>query len=132
MFKLVNQERAKEGLPALKLDATLCQAAQKRAKEIKTKFDHTRPDGTGCFTVFKEFGISYMAAGENIAAGQTTPKQVMNGSFRIYLLSVFSSKTKSVVQMRSTYNILQIRQEIKLCQIFFRKYTISASCLPPS
>lgn len=79
VFKLVNQERAKEGLPALKLDATLCQAAQKRAKEIKTKFDHTRPDGTGCFTVFKEFGISYMAAGENIAAGQTTPKQVMNG-----------------------------------------------------
>ena len=59
-------------------------------------------------------------------------KQVMNGSFRIYLLSVFSSKTKSVVQMRSTYNILQIRQEIKLCQIFFRKYTISASRLPPS
>ena len=79
VWKLVNQERAKEGLPALKLDEKLCQAAQKRAKEIKTKFDHTRPDGTGCFTVFKEFGIPYMAAGENIAAGQTTPKQVMNG-----------------------------------------------------
>ena len=43
-------------------------------------FSHTRPSGERCFTVFKEVGIaSYYACGENIAAGQKTPEQVVSG-----------------------------------------------------
>ncbi len=77
VVRLVNQERAKAGLPALTLDATASKAAQVRAKEIRTSFSHTRPNGNSCFTALKEAGVSYRTAGENIAAGQRTPEQVV-------------------------------------------------------
>ena len=66
---LVNQERAKEGLSPLTLDATLCQAASIRVNEISGQFSHTRPDGTTCFTALDEAGVNYSRAGENIALG---------------------------------------------------------------
>ena len=79
VFELVNRERKANGLSELKLSEELCRAAEIRAKEIGGYFSHTRPNGTSCFTVFKENGISYRRAGENIAAGQTSASQVMNG-----------------------------------------------------
>lgn len=75
---LVNQERAKAGLSALKVDAKVQQAAQVRAKEQAQLFSHTRPNGSSCFTALAEAGVSYRGAGENIAYGQSTPQQVMN------------------------------------------------------
>lgn len=77
VLDLVNKERAKEGLAALKLDTSLCRVAKLRAEEITENFDHTRPDGSSCFTILKENNLSYRAAGENIAAGQPTPAQVV-------------------------------------------------------
>lgn len=77
VLRLVNQEREKKGLKALKYNASLQKAAQLRAEELPRKFDHVRPDGTSCFTVLKKFGVSYYAAGENIAAGQKTPEKVV-------------------------------------------------------
>lgn len=56
-------------LGTLTLDEDLCKAAQIRANEIVSKFSHTRPNGSNCFTVLKELSISYSAVGENIAAG---------------------------------------------------------------
>ena len=56
-------------LGKLTLDEDLCKAAQIRANEIVSKFSHTRPNGSNCFTVLKELSISYSAVGENIAAG---------------------------------------------------------------
>lgn len=41
-------------------------------------FSHTRPNGTSSFTVLKEYNISFYGAGENIATGQKTPKDVIN------------------------------------------------------
>lgn len=76
---LVNAARQDAGLSELELDADLCAAAQARAQEIAQSFSHTRPDGSSCFTVLEEFGISYRAAGENIAMGQRTPEEVMDG-----------------------------------------------------
>ena len=76
---LVNQERAAQGLSALGGNDRLQQAADKRAQEIIELFSHDRPDGTACYTVLSEYGVSgYWTAGENIAAGQSTPEQVMN------------------------------------------------------
>ncbi|MBQ7573984.1 MAG: hypothetical protein IJT23_06960 [Clostridia bacterium] len=74
---LVNKERAKYGLGNLQVDTTLMRASYARAKEIKTSFSHTRPNGTSCFTVLKEYGINYRSAGENIAYGQRTPQAVV-------------------------------------------------------
>jgi uncharacterized protein YkwD len=75
----VNVERAKEGLSALTTNSTLTSAGNVRAKEIVQSFSHTRPNGTSPFTVFSELGISYQAAGENIAYGQRTPQEVVTG-----------------------------------------------------
>ena len=76
---LVNAARQDAGLSELELDADLCAAAQARAREIAQSFSHTRPDGSSCFTILEEFGVSYRAAGENIAMGQRTPEEVMDG-----------------------------------------------------
>lgn len=75
--ELVNSERRAAGKSALTLDSKLCEAAEIRAKEIADYFSHTRPDGSACFTVLDELGIRYGAAGENIAAGQRSPQEVM-------------------------------------------------------
>ncbi len=77
--KLVNEEREKAGLSTLAYDADLCKAAEVRAQEIVTSFSHDRPDGSSCFTVLKEMGISYVACGENIAKGSQSPESVMDG-----------------------------------------------------
>lgn len=76
---LVNQERSKAGLNKVSLDNTLKNAAMTRAKETVTSFSHTRPNGTSFSTVLSEYNISYRGAGENIAWGQATPEEVMNG-----------------------------------------------------
>lgn len=77
VLDIVNQERAKEGKPALKMTDGLFATANQRAAELAVTYDsgHLRPDGTACFTAFPN-GNTVM--GENIAMGQTTPAQVMN------------------------------------------------------
>ena len=79
VVRLVNIERENAGLAPLAVDATLSAAAQVRAQEIDVSFSHTRPDGTSCFTVLKDFGISYRACGENIAKGSPSPARVVEG-----------------------------------------------------
>ena len=77
VVRLVNEERAKAGLPALTIDVNTEAAALVRAKEIKQSFSHTRPNGTQFATALKEQGVSYRGAGENIAWGQKSPEAVM-------------------------------------------------------
>ncbi len=78
MLALVNQSRSEHGASSLTLDSKLCDAANKRAQEIATKFSHTRPDGRDCFTVLDEFGISCYGCGENIAAGSSDANSIFN------------------------------------------------------
>jgi uncharacterized YkwD family protein len=44
----------------------------------KNYFSHTSPTYGSPFDMMKNFGITYSTAGENIAAGQATPKEVVN------------------------------------------------------
>lgn len=76
---LVNAERAKAGLNALTLDTEIASAALVRAKEIETSFSHTRPDGRNFSSVLTDAGITFNGSGENIAWGQRSPEEVMNG-----------------------------------------------------
>lgn len=76
---LVNAERAKAGLSPLTQTAELSGAAATRAEETSRSFSHTRPDGSSFSTVLSQNGISYRGSGENIAYGQRTPEQVMEG-----------------------------------------------------
>lgn len=76
VLDLVNKERADNDLAPLSMDTYLMETAMQRAKEIAIYFDHTRPDGTICFTAFpSRFDDS--ARGENVAAGQPTANYVM-------------------------------------------------------
>lgn len=79
VVELVNEERAKAGLKPLTLEKNITAAAQVRAVETEQSFSHTRPDGSHFSTALAEAGVSYRGAGENIAWGQKTPEQVMNG-----------------------------------------------------
>ena len=79
VVKLVNVERAKAGLPALKEDWELSRAAKYKSQDMHDKkyFDHTSPTYGSPFTMMKNFGITYKSAGENIAQGQKTAAEVM-------------------------------------------------------
>lgn len=79
VLESVNRERVSQGLEPLAIFDSLQKAAGVRAKEIADQFDHVRPDGTKCFTAITEQGIRYRCAGENIAAGYTSPAGVMSG-----------------------------------------------------
>lgn len=78
VLELVNNERAKAGKSALSWDDDIASCASIRAKELTQMFSHVRPNGSSCFTVFDENGVPSGYAGENIAAGQSTPAQVMD------------------------------------------------------
>ena len=79
VVELVNVERAKEGLAALTFDEQMGNAALVRAKETEQSFSHTRPDGRSFSTALTDAGVTYRSAGENIAYGQKTPQQVVEG-----------------------------------------------------
>jgi uncharacterized YkwD family protein len=77
---LVNAERAKAGLSALKTtNATLTKMAYDKAKDMYDKgyFDHNSPTYGSPFDMMKQYGITFSYAGENIAKGQPTPQEVM-------------------------------------------------------
>lgn len=80
VLELVNEERAKDGAKPLSLDKDLCAVAAMHSEDMVARdfFDHINPDGASPFDRMKAYGINYMAASENIAAGQTTPEQVMD------------------------------------------------------
>ncbi|AWB43376.1 hypothetical protein DCC85_03500 [Paenibacillus sp. CAA11] len=79
VIRLVNQERAKQGLKALTGDASLNNMALAKAKDMSQNnyFDHTSPTYGSPFDMMKKFNISYNYAGENIAKGQKTPAEVV-------------------------------------------------------
>lgn len=76
VVRLVNEERAKQGLSALSVSTELRDTARLRSQEIVRSFSHTRPDGSSCFTAFPDWNGT---KAENIAAGYATPAKVMEG-----------------------------------------------------
>ena len=80
VVKLVNAERAKAGLSALKEDWELSRVAKYKSQDMHDKnyFDHTSPTYGTPFTMMKNFGITYKSAGENIAKGQKSATEVVN------------------------------------------------------
>ena len=79
VLDLVNDERTKRGISALTLDSSLSSVATKKSQDMVNKnyFDHTSPTYGSPFDMMKQFRVSYRTAGENIAKGQKTPKEVV-------------------------------------------------------
>ncbi len=80
VLALTNQERARQGLPALSLDPTLCRSAEAHGQDMASHnfFSHTGSDGSTVDQRIKAAGYAPLwAYGENIAAGQRTPEEVV-------------------------------------------------------
>ncbi|MCM3717429.1 CAP domain-containing protein [Fictibacillus phosphorivorans] len=73
MLNLVNQEREKKGLPALKADPELTKVARVKAKDMidNNYFDHNSPTYGSPFDMMKKFGVEYKTAGENLAGNSS-------------------------------------------------------------
>ncbi|TBL76549.1 SCP-like extracellular [Paenibacillus thalictri] len=80
VLDLVNQERSKTGASPLSMSSELNKVAMAKAMDMYNNnyFDHQSPTYGSPFDMMQSYGISYNAAGENIAKGQTTPAEVMN------------------------------------------------------
>lgn len=98
VYEITNNYRSLVGVSSLTLDSSLVEAASIRAKELSDSFSHTRPNGSSCFTVLSELGISYGTAGENIAAGYSSSQSVMEGwrSSSGHYQNIISSKFKKI------------------------------------
>lgn len=79
VIKLINIERANAGLPALKDDWELARVAEAKSQDMHDKnyFDHTSPTYGSPFDMMKAYGVTYKAAGENIAKGQQSASDVV-------------------------------------------------------
>lgn len=69
MVKLVNAERAKAGLVAVRVDTRLMAIARQRSADMAAKgyFSHSPPDGRDVFDLINEARITWYGAGEIIA-----------------------------------------------------------------
>lgn len=80
VIRLVNEIRVQNGLKALTKNWELCRVARYKSQDMVDKryFSHTSPTYGTPFEMMKSFGITYRTAGENIAYGQRTPREVVN------------------------------------------------------
>lgn len=80
VVELVNKERAKNGVAPLKLNEDLCEVARTRCKDMieYDYFSHTSPVNGSFSNFIIDAGIRFSTAGENIAAGQRTPEEVVS------------------------------------------------------
>jgi uncharacterized YkwD family protein len=80
VVKLVNAQRTRRGFAALTQNYSLSNVARRKAQDMinKSYFSHYSPTYGSPFDMMKKYGFKFIAAGENIAMGQTTAQEVMN------------------------------------------------------
>jgi hypothetical protein len=81
VLELTNAERAKAGLQPLTLNNQLAKAAQGHSDSMAADdfFSHTGADGSDVSDRVQDAGYQYSRTGENIAAGQKTAAEVVQG-----------------------------------------------------
>lgn len=81
VLALINAERAKAGCAAVSVDQKLTAAAQGHSADMATNnfFDHRGSAGTQVSDRITAAGYAWRAVGENIAAGYSTPADVVAG-----------------------------------------------------
>jgi uncharacterized protein YkwD len=73
MLVLVNEERAKEGLKALKADPEMTEVARAHSRDMFARgyFSHYSPEKNDPLYRIRKAGVKFITAGENLALGQT-------------------------------------------------------------
>lgn len=79
--ELTNKERVANGLAPLTFDSSLSNVARIKSNDMfkNNYFSHTSPTYGSPFDMMRQYGITYYSAAENIAMGQRTPEQVVQG-----------------------------------------------------
>ena len=85
VFNLINEQRTKNGLSALKIDSEVQNVARIKAQDMVNNnyFSHTSPTYGSPFDMLNSFKVSYKTAGENIAGNSSNSAAVtawMNSS----------------------------------------------------
>lgn len=78
---LTNRERARAGLPPLATDPLLSTAAQAHSADMVARafYSHTSPEGSRPWDRAAAAGARQRSIGENIACGQRSPAEVVDG-----------------------------------------------------
>ncbi|KOU69207.1 stress protein [Streptomyces sp. MMG1533] len=78
---LTNRQRARSGLPPLAVDPLLATAAQAYSTDMAARafYSHTSPEGTQPWDRAAAAGSTRRSIGENIACGQRSPAEVVEG-----------------------------------------------------
>ncbi|MDH6220939.1 CAP domain-containing protein [Streptomyces pseudovenezuelae] len=78
---LTNRERARAGLPSLATDPLLTAAAQAHSADMVARafYSHTSPEGSQPWDRAARAGSRRRTIGENIACGQRSPAEVVEG-----------------------------------------------------
>lgn len=81
VVELVNDERAKVGCSAVKVNAKLTEAAEAHSKDMAehSNMSHTGSDGSQPGDRIERAGYSWSTYGENVAYGYSSAKSVMEG-----------------------------------------------------
>ncbi|WP_328935530.1 MULTISPECIES: CAP domain-containing protein [unclassified Streptomyces] len=81
VVELTNAERARAGLRALAVDPLLAAAAQAHSTDMVARafYSHTSPDGSQPWDRAAAAGSRRRTIGENIACGQRSPAEVVEG-----------------------------------------------------
>lgn len=81
VIALTNAERAAAGLRPLVVDQRLTAAAQAHSADMVTRgfYSHTSPDGSEPWDRARAAGATHRGIGENIACGQRSPAEVVQG-----------------------------------------------------
>lgn len=117
-FNLINQQRTKNGLSPLTVNAELQRVARIKAQDMidNNYFDHNSPTYGTPFNMMKNFGITYKTAGENIAGNSSNSAAVtawMNSSgHRANILNSSYNQTGLAVISGSKYGKIYVQMFI--------------------
>ncbi|WP_018924771.1 CAP domain-containing protein [Salsuginibacillus kocurii] len=81
VIELTNQEREAQGLEPLETHVELSDVATVKSEDMRDNdyFSHDSPTYGSPFDLMDHYGVNYRTAAENIAAGQMSPEQVVEG-----------------------------------------------------
>ena len=80
VVRLVNEERVKYGLQPLEIDETLMKLSREKSQDMinNNYFSHISPVLGAPADIIRANNIAFSWFGENIASGQTTPKEIVD------------------------------------------------------
>src|SRR5699024_2630135 len=81
LIEIKKKKREKQGLKTLEIDSELSVVSKDKSKDMLNNqyFSHDSPTYGSPFDMMEQYGISYRTAGENIAKGQSSPQEVVDG-----------------------------------------------------